>query len=256
MKGEEEAHGILVGGKGRKYLSRVLKLLVFDLDGTLADTRRDLAASVNAALAAIGRAPLPVETVVGFVGDGARHLLTRSLAAAPALAKDPPDPATVDAALEAFLAHYREHCLIETRAYPGLEQALKRLSGYRKAVLTNKPGAPAARILEGLGVSGHFRHVFGGDNPFGQKPDPAALRKLMELESARPEETVMIGDGVQDLRAARRAGARFLGYLEGMGPPAALLAEGAEATFASMDELPAAVAALEAKGTAAAGGRP
>lgn len=238
----------------------MLKLLVFDLDGTLADTRRDLAASVNAALAAIGRAPLPVETIVGFVGDGARNLLTRSLAAALEAEGNPPAsataPATVDAALEAFLAHYREHCLIETRAYPGLAQALDRLSGYRKAVLTNKPGAPAARILKGLGMSGHFGHVFGGDNPFGQKPDPAALRKLMELESARPEETVMIGDGVQDLRAARRAGARFLGYLDGMGPPAALLAEGAEATFASMAELPAAVAALEAKGLAAAGGRP
>lgn len=231
----------------------MLKLLVFDLDGTLADTRRDLAASVNAALAAIGRAALPVETVVGFVGDGARNLLTRSLAAA---GDGQPAPAAVDAALEAFLAHYREHCLLETRAYPGLAQALERLSGYRKAVLTNKPWAPAVRILEGLGVAGHFAHVFGGDNPYGQKPDPAALRKLMELESARPEETAMIGDGVQDLRAARRAGARFLGYLEGMGPPAALLAEGPEATFSSMAELPAAVAALEAKASAAAGGRP
>ena len=153
----------------------------------------------------------------------------------------------MDAALEAFLAHYREHCLIETRAYPGLAQALDRLSGYRKAVLTNKPGAPAVRILAGLGLAAHFGHVFGGDNPYGQKPDPAALRKLMELEGARPEETLMIGDGVQDLRAARRAGARFLGYLEGMGPPQALLAEGAEATFATMAELPAAMAALEAE---------
>jgi phosphoglycolate phosphatase len=232
----------------------VLKLLVFDLDGTLADTRRDLAASVNAALAAIGRGALPVDSVVGFVGDGARNLLLRSLAAA---GDERPAPAVLDAALEAFLAHYRENCLIETRAYAGLEAALDRLSGYRKAVLTNKPGEPAARILKGLGLAGHFRHVFGGDNPYGQKPEPGALRKLMELEGARPEETVMIGDGVQDLRAARRVGTRFLGYLDGMGPAAALLAEGAEATFASMTGLPAAVAALEASGSAAAaGGRP
>lgn len=230
----------------------MLKLLVFDLDGTLADTRRDLAASVNAGLAAIGRAALPVEAVVGFVGDGARNLLIRSLAAA---GDHQPSPATVDAALAAFLAHYQEHCLGETFAYPGLTQALDRLSGYRKAVLTNKPGAPAARILEGLGLAGYFGQVFGGDNPYGQKPDPSALLKLMEMESARPEETVMIGDGVQDLRAARRAGARFLGYLEGMGPPAALLGEGAEATFSSMAGLPDAVAALEARGSALAGGR-
>jgi len=232
----------------------VLKLLVFDLDGTLADTRDDLAASVNAALAAIGRAPLPIGTVVGFVGDGARNLLTRCLAAE---GGSPPAPGTVDAALSAFLEHYREHCLVETRAYPGLAEALDRLPGYRKAVLTNKPGAPAVRILEGLGMAGYFGHVFGGDNPYGQKPEPAALRKLMELEDARPEETVMIGDGVQDLRAARRAGARFLGYLDGMAPSSALLAEGAEATFASMAGLPAAVAALEERASAsAAGGRP
>jgi phosphoglycolate phosphatase len=242
---------------GLEYLSRVLKLLVFDLDGTLADTRRDLAASVNAALAALGRSALPVDTVVGFVGDGARNLLTRSLTAA---GEGQASTATLDAAMEAFLAHYREHCLIETRAYPGLEQALERLSHYRKSVLTNKPVAPAIRILEGLGLAQHFGQVFGGDNPYGQKPDPAALRRLMELAGARPEETLMIGDGVQDLRAARRAGTRFLGYLEGMGPRAALLggggagAEGAEATFAAMAELPAAIAALENGGAAAAAG--
>jgi phosphoglycolate phosphatase len=221
------------------------------LDGTLADTRRDLAASVNAALAALGRSALPVDTVVGFVGDGARNLLTRSLTAA---GEGQPSTATLDAAMEAFLAHYREHCLIETRAYPGLDQALEHLSHYRKAVLTNKPGAPAVRILEGLGLAPHFGEVFGGDNPYGQKPDPAALRRLMELEGARPEETLMIGDGVQDMRAARRAGTRFLGFLEGMGPRAALLAEGAEATFSAMAELPAAIAALENGGTAAAAG--
>lgn len=229
----------------------MLKLLVFDLDGTLADTRRDLAASVNAGLAAIGRGALPVDTVVGFVGDGARNLLARSLAAA---GEPEPAAAILEAALKAFLAHYREHCLIETAAYPGLGPALESLSGYRKAVLTNKPGAPAVKILEGLGLARHFGHVFGGDNPYGQKPDPAALRRLMELEGARPEETVMIGDGVQDLRAARRAGSRFLGYLSGMAPPSALLAEGAEAAFSAMAELPAAVAALEAKASAAASG--
>ena len=243
---------------GRKYLSRVLKLLVFDLDGTLADTRLDLAASVNAALAAVGRGSLPPETVVSFVGDGARNLLTRSLAAAgesqpAAAAHDTELDAQLDAALAAFLAHYREHCLVETRAYPGLARALESLAPYRKAVLTNKPAAPARAILEGLGLAGHFAHVFGGDNPYGQKPDPAALRKLMELEDARPEATLMIGDGVQDLRAARRAGTRFLGFLEGMAPRAALLAEGPEATFSSMPELPAAVAVAAA---AAAGSAP
>jgi 2-phosphoglycolate phosphatase len=231
----------------------VLKLLVFDLDGTLADTRLDLAASVNAALGAAGHRPLPLETIIGFVGDGARNLLTRSLAAA-GLAR--PRPEDLEAALSAFLAHYQTNCLIATAAYPGLEAALERLSAYRLAVLTNKPAAPARAILEGLGLARRFAHVFGGDNPYGQKPEPAALRKLMESEGARPDETVMIGDGVQDLRAARRAGTRFLGFLNGMAPPAALLAEGPEATFADMAALPPAIKALETRAAAASGDRP
>jgi phosphoglycolate phosphatase len=231
----------------------VLKLLVFDLDGTLADTRLDLAASVNAALAAVGCASLPVQSIVGFVGDGARNLLTRSLAAA---GVSQPGPAVLDAALPAFLDHYQSHCLIATTAYPGLGEALESLSAYRMAVLTNKPAAPARTVLAGLGLAARFAHVFGGDNPYGQKPEPAALRKLMELEGARPEETVMIGDGVQDLRAARRAGTRFLGYLNGMAPRSALLAEGPEATFADMAGLPRAVAELETRAAAASGGRP
>jgi phosphoglycolate phosphatase len=223
----------------------VLKLLVFDLDGTLADTRLDLAESVNAALARVGRSPLPIATVVSFVGDGARNLITRSLMAS---GDGRPDAAEIDATLEAFLAHYQDHCLGATRAYAGVDAALDRLSGYRKAVLTNKPGAPARKVLEGLGLARHFVHVFGGDNPYGQKPDPAALRKLMEMENARPGETAMIGDGVQDLRAARRASTRFLGFLSGMAPREALEAESPEATFAAMADLPAAVDALAAGG--------
>jgi AHBA synthesis associated protein len=107
-----------------------------------------------------------------------------------------------------------------------------------------------------LGLAHRFAHVFGGDNPYGQKPEPAALRKLMELEGARPEETVMIGDGVQDLRAARRAGTRFLGFLNGMAPRAALLAEGPEATFAEMAGLALAIADLETRAAAVSGDRP
>lgn len=231
----------------------MLKLLVFDLDGTLADTRLDLAASVNAALAAVGLADLPLETIIGFVGDGARNLLTRSLSAA---GMPEPVPSVLEAALAEFMAHYQRNCLIATTAYPGLEAALDRLSSYRMAVLTNKPGAPARAVLEGLGLASRFADVFGGDNPYGQKPDPAALRKLMDLGDALPGETVMIGDGVQDLRAARRAGTRFLGFLTGMAPRAALIAEGPEATFTEMAGLPRAIAELDARAATAAGVRP
>jgi phosphoglycolate phosphatase len=228
------------------YLSKVLKLLVFDLDGTLADTRRDLARSVNHALGSLGKSPLPLETVVGFVGDGARNLLLRSLAAAGAAGDAGAIDIDIDAAVAAFLDHYRTHCLGETALYPGVQASLEKLTGYRKAVLTNKPEAPARDILAGLGLASHFSQVFGGDNPYGQKPDPAALRRIMGAEGVSPDETLLIGDGTQDLQAARNAGCRFLAFLGGMGSVSAMLAGNPEATFNDMRNLPEAVAAVAA----------
>lgn len=242
------------------YLSRVLKLLVFDLDGTLADTRHDLACSVNHALRACGHAPLPLAAVIGFVGDGARNLIHRSLAAS----KSPTGhagPASlgavredeVDAALKIFMEHYNSHCLGETEAYPGVKASLDRLSGYAMAVLTNKPVAPARTILAGLELAGHFRHVLGGDNPHGRKPGPAGLKHIMAAEDAAPGETVLIGDGVQDMQAARGAGTHFLAFLGGMGSVEALLAGNPEDVLEDMNRLPEALAALEAKLTTAGG---
>lgn len=225
----------------------MLKLLVFDLDGTLADTRKDLAASVNAALESGGRSPLPLETVIAFLGDGARNLVSRSIMAA---GDGSASYAEIEGTLEAFLEHYRGQCLQATQAYPGTVAALTALAGYRKAVLTNKPGIPARKIIDGLGLAPHFAHLVGGDNPLGLKPDPSALRALMEAEQAAPEETLVIGDGVQDLRTARRAGALFLGFLNGMADREAMLAEKPQATYAAMADLPKAIAAL-AGGTGA-----
>jgi 2-phosphoglycolate phosphatase len=242
----------LVGPRVEVYLSKVLKLLVFDLDGTLADTRHDLAASVNHALVRVGRSALPLETVVGFVGDGVRNLITRSLGAS---GDGETGGDEVDSTLAAFLEHYRSHCLESTKVYAGVPESLERLSGYRMAVLTNKPEEPARTVLAGLGLSRHFNLILGGDNAFGPKPDPAALRHIMASEAAEPGETAMIGDGLQDLRVSRRAGARFLGFLGGMGSPADLLAGNPDAVFEDMRALPDAVAELEARMTTA-GGRP
>lgn len=239
----------------------MLKLLVFDLDGTLADTREDLARSMNHALGGSGLPSLPLAAVMARVGNGARNLVRGCLedarrlgaegariaggagGASPAAGADPLE----DEVLAAFLGHYREHCLGSTAAYPGVEDALARLGGYRKAVLTNKPTEPAVRILEGLGLASHFEHVLGGDNPHGRKPDPAALRWLMAAADAPPSGTAMIGDGVQDALAARRAGARLIGFLGGIAPRAELLAESPDAAVESMASLPDAVAALEAR---------
>lgn len=211
------------------------------------DTRKDLATSVNAALAQVGRTPLPLETVIAFLGDGARNLVTRSLEAA---GDGSASGLEIEAALEGFLEHYRTQCLVATLPYPGTETALAALSGYRKAVLTNKPGIPARKIIDGLGLAPHFLQVVGGDNPMGLKPDPSALRSIMEAEKVAPGETLLIGDGVQDLRTARRAGTLFLGFLNGMADRHAMLAENPLATYTSMTELPAAIAALARKAEA------
>lgn len=237
----------------------MLKLLVFDLDGTLADTREDLAASVNHALAALGLPTLPLPAVMEKVGNGARVLIQSSLedARSRAGASLPaPEAGETERALSEFLAHYGAHCLVETRAYPGAAEALGKLAGYRKAVLTNKPEAPARRILEGLGLAPHFDFILGGDNPHGKKPDPAALEWLMASARAEPRATAMIGDGVQDARAARRAGAFLIGYLGGIGPRADLLAEGPDAAVEAFGELPGAVTALEARLAASVEGKP
>lgn len=221
----------------------MLKLLVFDLDGTLADTREDLASSVNHALGRSGLPSLPLERVMAKVGNGARTLIRSCVEES----RGAGDKAVEDRILEDFLRHYAEHCLESTSAYPGVESALSRLGGYRKAVLTNKPTAPAVRILEGLGLASHFELILGGDNPHGKKPDPAALNFIMASLEAAPHATAMVGDGVQDARAARGAGASLIGFLNGIAPRADLLAESPDASVESMEALPEAVAAVESR---------
>lgn len=227
-----------------------LKLLVFDLDGTLADTREDLAHSVNHALGHAGLPALPLERVLAKIGNGARSLIQGSMAeslagregAAAAM-----DDGLVERALAAFLSHYEEHCLGKTVLYPGVAASLRKLAGYRMAVLTNKPTAPAVKVLAGLGLAACFDPVVGGDNPHGKKPDPGALNWLMAKLGTTPRTTAMIGDGVQDARAARLAGTSLIGFLGGIAPRADLLAESPDAVIETMAALPEAVARLEAR---------
>ena len=175
------------------------RLIVFDLDGTLVDSRRDLADAANALILERGGQPLPEEAVGRMVGEGARVLVERALTAA---------GLTVDAvSLPRFLELYDERLLNTTVAYAGIPAVLEALAPQATlAVLTNKPLAPSLRILEALGLSRHIATTIGGDGPFPRKPDPASLQHLMKSLDASPRATAMVGDSWIDCETARQAG--------------------------------------------------
>jgi phosphoglycolate phosphatase len=186
---------------------------VFDLDGTLVDSARDLAAATNAALLKVapGTAPIPLEVVVTFVGEGARLLVERSLRHA-GLDLSPDD------VLPVFSGCYRMGLLDTTRLYPGVAEALDALAGHPLAVLTNKPGEFSRAILEGLGVASRFARVWGAGDVAERKPDPAGLLGLVRELGASPEGTWMVGDSPVDVRTARAAGVKVAGAVWGLDP--------------------------------------
>jgi phosphoglycolate phosphatase len=180
------------------------QLVVFDLDGTLVDSRRDIAESANALLAECGCTPLHEEAVGRMVGDGAAVLIARAFAAAGC--PQPPD------ALERFLVLYDARLLIHSRAYEGIAETLTSITSTTPvAVLTNKPLHATRQVLDGLGLAQFFpaSRVLGGDGPFPRKPDPKGLLDLAAGTDVAAERTLLVGDSIVDCRTARAAGSRF-----------------------------------------------
>jgi phosphoglycolate phosphatase len=218
----------------------MIGLVVFDLDGTLVDSHRDLAEATNALLAELGAPPLSHDVVTSLVGEGAAVLVRRALERAGLH----PDTAN---ALERFLSHYDARLLDTTRPYPGMVETVRALGArLRLAVLTNKPQRPTMRILEGLGMDMLFSDVIGGDSSHGRKPDPSGLLDLVARAGVTPAETLLVGDSPVDLATARRAGthiclARYgFGYrFDGNG------FRGDEQFIDEAAELPAVVGAIE-----------
>ena len=189
------------------------RLLVFDLDGTLVDSSRDIAAAANAAIGRVapGAPDIPLEAILSFVGEGARLLVERSLRH---VGLDLP----ADEVLPVYLECYAERLLDTTLLYPGVAEVLDALAGTALAVLTNKPGDLSRSILGGLGVAPRFARIWGAGDVPSRKPDPDGLLRLMSDLGAVAGDTWMVGDSATDVDTARAAGVRVAGVTWGFHP--------------------------------------
>ena len=199
-------------------------LLIFDLDGTLIDSRADLALAVNLTREELGLAAIPQAEVVGYVGEGVRRLLSRAI---------PELPQQLDRALAINQRHYRAHLLDQTTLYPGVGAALERFrrAGIPLMVVTNKPREFTDLILAGLGIATFMSAVVGGGDCPGLKPDPAPLLMALEQSGCGAEGSWMVGDHFTDLEAGRRAGLKRCLCRYGFGDP------GLETWDLAVDEL-------------------
>jgi phosphoglycolate phosphatase len=214
----------------RAFDPRSIKLVIFDLDGTLIDSRLDLVHSVNAALRHIGRPALPDDVIASYVGDGAPILIQR------ALGGEAVDEAIVRQGLQFFLSYYREHKLDHTTVYAGIPESLSKIQNStrpgsngdphkqtpgtfrRMAVLSNKPVIPSRAIVEALGLGPFFIQIYGGNSFATKKPEPEGARKLLEENAVKPEETVIVGDSHVDVETGRNAGLWTVGVNYGFAP--------------------------------------
>jgi len=187
-----------------------IKLVIFDLDGTLVDSKEDLALSVNAMRERMGLPALPHDVIASYVGHGVTALVRRALGAE---ASDE----SVEKGMTIFLDYYREHMLDHTTLYPGVRGALEQLGGRTLAVLTNKPVRFSREMLERLGLAPLFAAIYGGNSFPQKKPDPVGVEKLMADTGARERQTLMVGDSDTDVLTGRNAGVWTCGVTYGFG---------------------------------------
>src|SRR6266496_2802316 len=199
----------------RRFNPHPIPLVIFDLDGTLIDSRLDLIHSVNAMFRHLGRPELPGEVVASYVGDGAPMLVRRALG-------DPNDEKIVKDALQYFLEYYKEHKLDHTTVYAGIPEALQQIqaNGTRRkmAVLSNKPVNPSRAIVEALGLRGFFVHVYGGNSFETKKPDPLGVATILQETGVAPDRALMVGDSSIDVLTGINAGIFTCGVTYGFAP--------------------------------------
>lgn len=211
----------------------IFRALLFDLDGTLIDSRTDLATSINLMLDELGYVPLPSNQVISFVGEGIRLLVERSLRAS---LQSEPQEAQILQALEVYAGKYREHLLDQTQPYPQVLKTLEAIS-LPKAVVTNKPYEFTLTILDALDLRRHFTAILGGDSLPERKPSPLPLLEAARLCEAAHADCLMVGDSRVDILAGQAAGMKTCGYVGGFRGKEELVAAHADFLIEEFSEL-------------------
>ena len=208
------------------------RLIVYDLDGTLADTLQDITYAANAMLHDFRLPAVSTDQVRSYVGRGMRELVKNCLGNV--------EPEQVDQAMAVYRSYYGKHMLDTTKLFPGVRKLLEHFSSHRQAVITNKPDPYASQVVQALGLSGFFIEVIAGDGEFPKKPDPTALRTLMRRLDVIPEHTVFVGDSTVDVFTGRNAGVVTVAVCHGFDSRSDLEAAGPDALvddFAQLLEL-------------------
>jgi phosphoglycolate phosphatase len=190
---------------------RKIRALIFDLDGTLIDSKLDLAQAVNATREHLGLGRLDQPVIFSYIGQGVQMLIQRALGEGFSAEQ-------IERGMEFFLSYYRGHMLDHTIPYPGVRETLAALAPWPKAVLTNKPVGFSRAILEGLGLAGRFLQIYGGNSFEKKKPDPMGVRVLLDEFHVAAEETLLVGDSAIDVQTARNAGTWAAGVTYGLDP--------------------------------------
>ncbi len=211
--------------------------IAFDLDGTLIDSRRDIARAANYVRTTVGLTELAEEVVAGFVGDGAKHLV------AGVLGLEMTDP-SLERHLEAFIDYYTDHPTAHTTLMPGAREALIALADYPLALCTNKARRTTDAVLRELDLTHHFRVVVAGDDVAHRKPHPLPLQHIARALDIPTSALVMVGDGPQDVECGHAVGAHTVGLEGGILPIERLLAAKPHTMLRSLHELPGFVRAL------------
>jgi phosphoglycolate phosphatase len=204
-------------------------LIMFDFDGTLADTKDDIAASANHVLNRRGQPEKPVDEIAGYIGDGLPTLLKRVLRVE--------DDDVIVEAIKTFREHYFDHCLDKTRAYPGVEDTLDYFTDKTLAVVTNKPKVFTDKILESLGLSHHFITVVGGDGAYAKKPSPEAFQAVLGALMIPARKALVVGDSPNDIKGGRAAGCITCAVTYGIGSRELLKASSPDFTVDSFPQL-------------------